>query len=87
MSGISGQFGPASSLFSTGTYNNLRRKPFDRQTFDDQKSYDSNNSNLKLGGLSLGSTTLKLNGNLKLNLKQAVGQKKDELSQNEDVLN
>ena len=72
MSGISGQFGPASSLFSAGTYkpSHARRTTFNNNsTFDDKQSFDSNNSGFKLGGLSLGSTKLKLNQGLKLNLK------------------
>lgn len=35
MSGISGQFGPASSLFSAGTYKLNRRATFDKVSFDD----------------------------------------------------
>lgn len=70
MTGISGNLGPASSLFSKATYNHHRRQNSDCQTFDDQRSYDSNHSNLKLGSISLGNTKLKLSDTLKLNLKQ-----------------
>lgn len=71
MSGISGQFGPASSSFSAGTYRGARRTTFDQATFDDGKSYESKNStSLRLGGFSLGSTKLsKLNSGLKIDLK------------------
>jgi hypothetical protein len=67
-------------LFSSGTYRKHKRSDtfggFDNKsklTFDDQKSYTSNNSqNSRLGGISLGSTKLKLNQGLKVNLKQSV---------------